>query len=123
MCVGESKASSTDGEVCLVESVGWEFFVFLTRFLLNFNVVPLGGQSADSLPEIVDAPVMWSGESCDIFHLPNSVTYLKSFIFSDVLQLAIIMLFILKHFLVPDNVILAELAALGNHLSFVSNQK
>src|SRR5205085_7969370 len=43
--------------------------------------------------------------------------------FSDALQLAMIMPFILKHFLAPDNVILAELAALGNRLSSVSNQR
>src|SRR4051812_41945740 len=63
-------------------------------------------------------------EKPSIWHyLPNPVTHLKSFMFSDALQLVMIMPFILKCFLVPDNIILAELAALGNHLSSVSNQK
>src|SRR2546421_9671365 len=56
-------------------------------------------------------------------HLPNSVTHLKSFMFSDALQLAMIMSFILKHFLAPSNIVSADLATLCNYLSSSSNQR
>ena len=43
--------------------------------------------------------------------------------FSDALQLVMIMSFILKHFLAPSNVVPAELATLCNRLSSSSNQR
>src|SRR3989440_5265848 len=63
-------------------------------------------------------------EKLSIWHyLSNSVTHLKSFMFSDTLQLAMIMLFILKHFLAPSNIASADLATLCDYLSSSSNQR
>ena len=63
-------------------------------------------------------------EKPSIWHrLPNPVTHLKSFMFSDALQLAMIMPFILKHFLAPSNITSADLTAFCDHLSSFSNQK
>ena len=63
-------------------------------------------------------------EKPSIWHcLPNPVTHLKSFMFSDALQLAMIMPFILKRFLAPSNIASADLATLCDRLSSSSNQR
>ncbi len=63
-------------------------------------------------------------EKPSIWHrLPNPVTHLKSFMFSDALQLAMIMPFILKRFLAPSNITSADLTALCDRLSSSSNQR
>jgi hypothetical protein len=57
-------------------------------------------------------------EKPSIWHrLPNSITHIKSFMFSDVLQLTMVMPFILKRFLTPRNITPTVLTVLCNRLS------
>ncbi|CAG8786928.1 845_t:CDS:2, partial [Cetraspora pellucida] len=55
--------------------------------------------------------------------MPNSITHLKSFMFSNALQLFLVMPFILRCFLTPECIILNELTALCDRLSSSSNDR
>jgi len=63
-------------------------------------------------------------EKLAIWHrLPNPITHRKSFMFSDGLQLAMLMPFILRRFLTPGDVTPKDLAALCDRLSSVNNRR
>ena len=63
-------------------------------------------------------------EKPSIWHrLPNPVTHIKSFMFADMLQLAILMPFILRRFLTPKDIISKNLEALCNRLSSYNNRR
>lgn len=67
----------------------------------------------------------WRGfEKPTIWHrLPNPVTHIKSFMFSDALRLAMLMPFILRRFLTVEDVVSKELEALCNRLSTSNNRR
>ena len=83
-----------------------------TLYLLNDN----GKKQLLEYWRCFEKPSLWH-------RLPNPVTHVKSFMFSDALRLAILMPFILRRFLTPEDIVSKNLEALCNRLSSYNNRR